>query len=257
MLRPSPSLGRCLARFGLYTVLTPGVRSSSWGGSFLVLGFTWNNWGVNASPAPAELDVRFGDSAELLVRYANFLAEQGTVRGLIGPREVDRLWERHILNCAVLALPEHDLLPQNSTVIDVGSGAGLPGLVWAIVRPDLTVTLVESMKRRCEFLEEAVELLGLQERVVVVRARAEEVRDSLQADITTARAVAAMPKLLGWLTPLTSENGQIVAMKGESAATELEEAKPEIQKLNLKNPQIIEIKDSLLNQPTYAAVLAK
>ncbi|MFZ1362504.1 MAG: 16S rRNA (guanine(527)-N(7))-methyltransferase RsmG [Candidatus Nanopelagicales bacterium] len=209
-------------------------------------------------PVAAEVLVeRFGDSAVGLQSYAKFLADQGTVRGLIGPREVDRLWERHILNCAVLALPEHDLLPHNSTVIDVGSGAGLPGLVWAIVRPDLTVTLVESMKRRTEFLEEAVEILDLGERVSVVRARAEEVNGSLQADVTTARAVAALPKLLGWLSPLTSVNGQIIAMKGESAAKELTEAQPEITKLGLKSGRVIEVTDPLLDQPTYVTVLAK
>lgn len=209
-------------------------------------------------PVAAEVLVeRFGDSAVGLQSYAKFLADQGTVRGLIGPREVDRLWERHILNCAVLALPEHDLLPHNSTVIDVGSGAGLPGLVWAIVRPDLTVTLVESMKRRTEFLEEAVEILDLGERVSVVRARAEEVNGSLQADVTTARAVAALPKLLGWLSPLTSVNGQIIAMKGESAAKELTEAQPEITKLGLKLGRVIEVTDPLLDQPTYVTVLAK
>lgn len=209
-------------------------------------------------PVAAEVLVeRFGDSAVGLQSYAKFLADQGTVRGLIGPREVDRLWERHILNCAVLALPEHDLLPHNSTVIDVGSGAGLPGLVWAIVRPDLTVTLVESMKRRTEFLEEAVEILDLGERVSVVRARAEEVNGSLQADVTTARAVAALPKLLGWLSPLTSVNGQIIAMKGESAAKELTEAQPETTKLGLKLGRVIEVTDPLLDQPTYVTVLAK
>lgn len=211
----------------------------------------------NLPPVPPGLEDRFGDSATGLVTYAKFLADQGTVRGLIGPREVDRLWERHILNCAVLALPEHQLLPEGSSVIDVGSGAGLPGLVWAIVRPDLTVTLVESMKRRTEFLDEAVELLGLAGRVTVVRARAEEVKGKLQADVTTARAVAAMHKLLGWLEPLTCKNGRIVAMKGESAATELAEAKPEITKLGLHNPQVVEINDPLLDQPTYVAVLHK
>lgn len=206
---------------------------------------------------PVKLDERFGNSAVGLQSYAEFLADQGTVRGLIGPREVDRLWERHILNCAVLALPEHGLLAHNSTVIDVGSGAGLPGLVWAIIRPDLTVTLVESMKRRTEFLEEAVELLGLGERVSVVRARAEEVKGSLQADVTTARAVAALPKLLGWLSPLTSTNGRIMAMKGESAATELTDAQPEIAKLGLRHPQVVEVTDPLLDQPTFVVTLSK
>ena len=208
-------------------------------------------------PPPKEISERFGESAGELVAYAEFLADQGAVRGLIGPREVDRLWERHILNCAVLALPEHGLLPHDSTVIDVGSGAGLPGLVWAIVRPDLRVTLVESMKRRTEFLEEAVELLGLQERVAVVRGRAEDVAGSLSADVTTARAVAAMPKLLGWLSPLTCENGRIVAMKGESAAEELAEAKPEIVKLKLRDPRVLEVSDPLLDQPTFVALLHK
>lgn len=212
---------------------------------------------IEHPPVPPGLAGRFGDCAEQLITYTNFVADQGTLRGLIGPREVDRLWQRHILNCAVIALPKYELLPEGATVVDVGSGAGLPGLVWALVRPDLTVTLVESMKRRTEFLEEAVALLELGDRVSVVRARAEEVSESISADITTARAVAALPKLVGWLAPLTRPGGQIVAMKGESAAQELATAKPGFAKQGIRDSSVIEIDDELLDQPTFVVRLTK
>ena len=159
----------------------------------------------------------------LLERYAALLATEGVVRGLIGPREVPRLWDRHLINCALLA----PLLPEGATIADLGSGAGLPGLVLAIARPDLEVTLVEPMARRVAFLEEAIAELGLA-RVVVARGRAEQWTGSERFDVVTARALAALPKLLDWAMPLVAERGVLLAMKGSSAPEEIEAARPDL-----------------------------
>ena len=166
-----------------------------------------------------------------------YLAGPGIERGLIGPREADRLWDRHILNCAVVAW-DPDLLPQGSTVVDVGSGAGLPGVVWALCRPDLQVTLVESLQRRTTFLTELVDHLDLDARVDIVRARAEEVTDR-RFDIATARAVAPLPRLLPWLAPLTA--GSIVALKGRTAADEVAAAATTAQRLGLGPAEILTV----------------
>ena len=145
-----------------------------------------------------------------LLRFEALLADTGVTRGLIGPREVDRLWERHLLNCAVVADPSCGLLPPGCRVADVGSGAGLPGLVWALARSDISVVLVEPLLRRATFLLEAVEELGLMERVTVLRARAEDVArgaDWAPVDVVTARAVAPLDRLLGWTVPLLAPAG--------------------------------------------------
>lgn len=168
---------------------------------------------------------RFPDSEEQLTGFAHWLATAGLERGLLGPREIDRIWDRHIANCAVVS----ELIPQAASVIDIGSGAGLPGLAIAIVRPDLRVTLSEPLLRRSDFLTEVVNDLGLQDQVTVRRARAEEMKD-IKADVVTARAVAPLKKLLGWALPLLAPNGQILAMKGSSAATEIEEASSVLKK---------------------------
>ncbi len=138
------------------------------------------------------------DRLPLAERYAELLATEGVVRGLIGPREAPRLWERHLLNCAVLA----ELLPEGATVCDIGSGAGLPGLVVAIARPDLRVTLVEPLLRRTTFLDEVVDELGLAGSVEVVRGRAEELHGARTFDVVTSRAVAPLERLLAWSMPL-------------------------------------------------------
>lgn len=161
----------------------------------------------------------------LLEQYAALLATEGVTRGLIGPREVPRLWDRHLINCALLGI----LVPGEARLADVGSGAGLPGLVLAIVRPDLRVTLVEPMARRVAFLKEARDLLGL-ETVDVVRQRAEQWSDPPRFDVVTSRAVAALPKLLSWCLPLVSEKGELLAMKGSSAAAEITEAADELRR---------------------------
>ena len=153
-----------------------------------------------------------------LAAYADLLAGAGVERGLIGPREVPRLWDRHLLNCAVVVDPESGLVPEGAAVIDVGSGAGLPGLVWAIARPDLDIVLLEPLLRRATFLEEAVSALGL-ERVRVVRGRAEE--SKLTAAVVTARAVAPLDRLLGWVARLVAPGGEVLALKGSSAAEEI------------------------------------
>ena len=152
--------------------------------------------------------------------YQDLLATDGVQWGLIGPREVDRLWDRHLDNC--LAVTEDDgCLPQNATVIDVGSGAGLPGLVWAIARPDLHITLVEPLERRVRFLEQAIAQLALPN-VTVERARAQQVR--ITADRVTARAVARTASLVQWLAPLVAPGGEMVLLKGRQAADEVAEA---------------------------------
>lgn len=185
-----------------------------------------------------------------LGQYWWILAEHGTERGLIGPREVDRLWARHILNCAVVALDPMDLIPQGSSVIDVGSGAGLPGLVWAIVRPDLQIQLVESLLRRANFLEEFLEPLGVQHRVQVTRARAEDLRGQARADVTTARAVAPLDRLLPWLSPLTKAGGRTLALKGESAVSELRENRPVVKKTGYTSAEVVEVGEGIVNPPT-------
>jgi 16S rRNA (guanine527-N7)-methyltransferase len=155
--------------------------------------------------------------------FAEILATRGVERGLIGPREVPRLWSRHLVNCAVVAQEATDEIPQGSSVADVGSGAGLPGLVWALVRPDLHVTLIEPLLRRATFLSETVTELSLDDRVEVLRARAEDVPPRTY-DVVTARAVARLPQLLTWTLPLSRIGGVVLALKGSTAAVEVEEA---------------------------------
>jgi 16S rRNA (guanine527-N7)-methyltransferase len=161
----------------------------------------------------------------LVERYAEMLATDGVVRGLIGPREVPRLWDRHLVNCGLLA----PLAPAGATVADLGSGAGLPGLVLAIGRPDLRVTLVEPMARRVTFLEEARDRLGL-DNVEVVRGRAQEWRDERRFDVVTARALAALTRLVDWGLPLLAEHGVLLAMKGSSVRDEIEIAAAELRR---------------------------
>ena len=157
----------------------------------------------------------FGGDLELINRYVELLATWGIERGLLGPREMTRLWDRHVLNCAVV-MPR---IPVGATVADVGSGAGLPGLVWAIGRRDLSVSLIEPLLRRTTFLNEVVDDLGLTN-VSVVRGRAAEVSSTF--DVVTARAVGDLGKLAGWCLPLVRPGGVFLALKGESAPAEVE-----------------------------------
>jgi 16S rRNA (guanine527-N7)-methyltransferase len=180
---------------------------------------------TSSAPDPVVLSEIFPpDRLPLLEAYADLLATEGVTRGLIGPREVPRLWDRHLVNCGLLA----PLVPTEASVADLGSGAGLPGLVLAIARPDLRVTLVEPMARRVAFLDEARARLGL-EGVEVVRERAEQWTQQRRFDVVTARALAALPKLLGWAMPLAADGGQLLAMKGSSAADEIAAAEAELR----------------------------
>lgn len=175
---------------------------------------------------------KFPDVAHQLVGYANWLETQGVIRGLLGPREVDRIWDRHLSNCAAVA----ELIKPKSSIIDIGSGAGLPGLVLAIVRPDCEISLVEPLLRRSEFLLEVVADLGLSN-VEVIRARAEQVHDH-KVDVVTARAVAPLHRLIGWALPLVGRGGEILAMKGSSAAAEIAEAESQLSGLTTEILQV-------------------
>jgi 16S rRNA (guanine527-N7)-methyltransferase len=175
--------------------------------------------GAGPGPARDAAAAIFGSRIDLAQRYAELLAGAGVERGLLGPREVERLWERHLLNSAVVG----ELLDPGERVIDIGSGAGLPGIPLAIARPDLEVVLLEPMLRRSEFLTQAAAELGLA--VEVVRGRAEDpwVRDQFGSrDVAVSRAVAALDKLAKWSMPLLRQGGRMVAIKGERAPEEVE-----------------------------------
>ena len=189
----------------------------------------------------------------LAERYVGLLATAGVERGLIGPREAPRLWERHLLNCAVLG----EVMPPSASVADVGSGAGLPGVVLAIARPDLRVTLVEPLLRRTRFLDEVVEDLGLQDTVEVVRGRAEELAGTRTFDVVTARAVAPLERLARWCLPLVDPHGELVAMKGASARAEVEAAGPALTALGCAHPVVVELGVEALAEPTWAVRLAR
>jgi len=205
---------------------------------------------VPATPAAAER-VFPGDRLELADRYAALLATDGVVRGLIGPREGPRLWERHLLNCAVLG----ELVPAGASVCDIGSGAGLPGIVLAIARPDLSVTLVEPLLRRTTFLQEVVTTLGL-DRVEVHRARAEALHGSRRFEVVTSRAVAPLERLLDWSMPLVSPAGAMVAMKGSSVTEEVEAAAEALRRLGCATPEIHSLGVDLTDSPTTAIRVA-
>lgn len=173
----------------------------------------------------------FGDRLALAQRYTDLLATTGISHGLIGPREAPRLWERHLVNCALL----EPLVEYGSTVVDIGSGAGLPGLVLAIVRPDLQLHLVEPLLRRTTWLESAIADLGLTN-VTVHRGRAEEM--SLLAPVVTARAVASLDKLVTWSFPLLRPGGRLLALKGAAAQTELEQAQEMLTRAGVVHAEV-------------------
>lgn len=170
----------------------------------------------------------FKDRIGLAEKYHDLLATDGSVRGFIGPREVPRLWDRHLINCAVIG----DVMAQGATVVDIGSGAGLPGIPLAIARPDLNITLIEPLLKRSVFLQEVVDALELTN-VTVIRGRAEEgpvKKQAAGADIVTSRAVAPLGKLAKWSLPLVRKGGEMIAMKGESVHEELERDAADIKK---------------------------
>lgn len=187
----------------------------------------------------------------LAERYAALLADDGVVRGLIGPREAPRLWERHLVNCALLA----EVIPEGVSVCDVGSGAGLPGLVLAIARPDLRLTLVEPLLRRTTFLTEAVDALGLTN-AEVVRGRADSLHGERRFDVVTSRAVAPLGRLLDWSMPLVDADGALVAIKGSSAAEEVAEASADLARWRCATPQILTLGGDLPPDAGVSTTLA-
>ncbi|WP_394250612.1 16S rRNA (guanine(527)-N(7))-methyltransferase RsmG [Arthrobacter pityocampae] len=187
----------------------------------------------------------FGDRLDLARGFVAHLATSGIERGLLGPREVPRLWGRHVLNCAVVA----ELMDIDASVVDVGSGAGLPGLAIAIARPDLRLELVEPLERRVTWLNEVVDDLALGN-VTVHRARAEEMLGTLHGDYVTARAVSALSTLAGWTIPLTRPGGQVLAIKGRSAGEEIEKARKVIRKLGGGTAEIVTVGAEVLEEPT-------
>lgn len=177
----------------------------------------------------------FGEAFPAIERFAQELTLQGELRGLIGPREIGRIWDRHILNSAAVV----QYLPQEGTIVDIGSGAGLPGLVIAAMRPQAEVVLVEPMERRCLWLAEMIEVMGLTN-VDVKRGRAEEYHDAFDADVVTSRAVAALDKLARWSLPLLRPGGQLVILKGRNVAAEIEPALKVLRKFRMSPPEILE-----------------
>lgn len=208
-----------------------------------------------ASPPPPTPDVArgvFGPARLALAEeFARMLAGDGVVRGLIGPREAPRLWDRHLLNCAVLS----EAIPHDVAVCDIGSGAGLPGVVLAIARPDLRITLVEPLLRRTTFLEEVVAQLAL-DNVVVRRCRAEEVTERHSFDVVTARAVAPLERLLGWSMPLVAPTGAMVAMKGASVEEEIGAARGTLRTLGCAEPEVLTLGTEVLVHSTHALRVA-
>lgn len=196
----------------------------------------------------------FADRLPLATRFAEMLEEHGIERGLIGPREIGRLWERHLLNSAVLA----ELLTPNCHVVDVGSGAGLPGIPLAIARPDVQLTLLEPMARRVAWLQEVVSELALS--VEVVRGRAEErpVRDLLSGqDVVIARAVAPLERLARWCLPLVRQGGRLLALKGSTAAEELERDGAAILAAGGDRGEVVSCGDGVLELPTTVVIVEK
>ena len=187
----------------------------------------------------------FSDSLPVAERYAHLLVTDGVLRGLIGPREVPRLWERHLVNCALLG----EALPRDTDVCDIGTGAGLPGLVLAICRPDLSLTLVEPLLRRTNFLEEVVVMLGLTN-AEVVRARAEDLHGSREFTVVTSRAVAPLDRLLGWSMPLVRRGGALVAMKGASVHEEVAAAGQALRRYGAGDVSVLTFGAELIDPPT-------
>lgn len=188
-------------------------------------------------PEPASAVAAFGDRLELAQRYVRALATDGVVRGLIGPREPERLWTRHILNSVAV----RSLIDLSASVVDIGSGAGLPGIPLAIARPDLRVVLVEPLERRVTFLLEVVADLGLST-CWVVRGRAEDIVGQCgNADVVTSRAVAPLHRLAAWSAPLARDGGWVLALKGASAAEELERDRAAVAAAGLVDAEVLSL----------------
>ena len=196
----------------------------------------------------------FGDRLQLASRYAALLADTGVTHGLIGPKEGDRVWSRHILNCAVLA----DLIEPGARVLDMGSGAGLPGIPLALARPDLEIVLLEPLARRVDWLRGVLDELDLP--ITVVRGRAEESvvrRDWGGADVVTARAVAPLARLAGWALPLLRTGGRLLAIKGSSAAAEVTRDGAAVHRFGGATPRVVQCGGTHVDPPTTVVVVER
>ena len=190
----------------------------------------------------------FGPAFADVEEYVHMLEEEGEIRGLVGPREMPRLWSRHAVNAAAVL----DFLPRSGPILDIGSGAGLPGIIIAICRPELDVHLAEPMQRRCEWLSDVIDHLAL-DNVTLHQVRAEELRGKGQADVITARAVANMSKLIRMTTKLIAPGGSLVALKGRRAPIEIDEAAKELKSHHLR-AQIHEVPSIMEEESTYVVV---
>lgn len=207
---------------------------------------------TQAPPAPEVAETIFGTRLPLAVRYAHFLATSGVQRGLLGPREAPRVWDRHILNCAVIA----ELIPHGARVVDVGSGAGLPGIPLILARPDLEMVLVEPMARRVDWLHEVVADLGVPVRIERGRAEETAVRRRWEgADVVTARAVAPLGRLAAWTFPLIRIGGSLLAVKGASAVEEIARDAAAVRRLGGGRPRLVRCGARLIDPPTTVVVV--
>ncbi|MGM7699359.1 16S rRNA (guanine(527)-N(7))-methyltransferase RsmG [Microbacterium sp. A84] len=198
---------------------------------------------LSVETEPAAAASIFGERIDVARAFTAALAAQGEERGLIGPLELPRLWTRHILNSAIAAPLFH------GTAADIGSGAGLPGLIIAIARPDVKLTLVEPMERRVNWLTEQVNELEL-DNVVVLRSRAEDVRTTEKFDVVTARAVSALRTLLPYTAPLVRNGGELALLKGKNAGVEIDAAAKQIKKYRLSDVRIEVLGEGLLEETT-------
>lgn len=217
--------------------MIPGMAGEEWDPRVGEAAYGWQH-------PPSEASTVFGSRLGPAEHYASLLAGHGLERGLLGPREVDRLWERHLLNCAVVG----ELIPRDARVVDIGSGAGLPGLVLAIGRPDLEITLVDSRLRPTVFLSECVDALGLTS-VSVRRARAADLAGTVVADIVTARAVSSLARLAEWSLPLLASGGELLAVKGETAGRELADAWARLRELGADGGRVVRAGEGTIRDP--------
>jgi 16S rRNA (guanine527-N7)-methyltransferase len=206
---------------------------------------------VDPPGPPPAAEAIFGGRLALARRYVDLLASDGVERGLIGPREVARLWDRHVLNCVAV----EELIDPGVRVVDVGSGAGLPGIPLALARPDLKVTLMEPMLRRTTFLSEVIEELALPAKVLRGRAEERGVRDEVgEVDVAVSRAVASLDKLAGWCLPLLREGGILLAIKGDRADEEVEQYRRVVASLGAQAVRVVRCGGDYLAPPTTVVV---
>ncbi|WP_251152954.1 16S rRNA (guanine(527)-N(7))-methyltransferase RsmG [Cellulosimicrobium sp. Marseille-Q4280] len=191
--------------------------------------------GLGSRFGESELAAYFGDAYPQVATYARRLEDEGELRGLIGPREVPRIWDRHILNSAAVV----PFLPESGLIADIGSGAGLPGIVVAALRPEASVYLVEPMERRCAWLTEIADDLGLAN-IEVKRGRAEEFHGAFECDAVTSRAVASLDKLVRMSMPLVRPGGEMIVLKGRNVAQEVDPARKAIRKFKGSDPEIFD-----------------